>query len=79
MVIHIIFLIYLVSDQVYFLYIYSQNEHKILNAGYWIGGFGIGESTDERSTLLNAVIVRLFSTIKAPFLPMFLSKTFIAS
>ena len=26
-------------------------------AGYWIGGFGLGESMDERPALLNAVTV----------------------
>lgn len=33
----------------------NQNMHF---AGYWIGGFGFGESTDERPALLSAVIVR---------------------
>lgn len=29
-------------------------------AGYWIGGFGLGECMDERPALLNAVTVLLF-------------------
>lgn len=30
-------------------------------AGYWIGGFGLGESMDERPALLDAVMVHLYS------------------
>lgn len=29
----------------------------MLYAGYWIGGFGLGESMDDRPPLLNAVTV----------------------
>ncbi|XP_057501819.1 uncharacterized protein LOC130785684 [Actinidia eriantha] len=33
----------------------AQEVAKRNVSGYWIGGFGLGESMDERSTLLNAV------------------------
>lgn len=33
----------------------------MFSAGYWIGGFGLGESMDERPALLNAVAVRMTS------------------
>lgn len=43
-----------------------------LIAGYWIGGFGLGESMDERPSLLNAVTVNLPShkmeALSLPFL-----------
>jgi hypothetical protein len=36
---------------------FFELDHKISYAGYWIGGFGLGESMDERPALLNAVTV----------------------
>ena len=29
----------------------------MLDLGFWIGGFGLGENVEERSALLNAVTV----------------------
>lgn len=34
---------------------------KIICVGYWLGGFGFGESMEERPSLLQAVTVSLIS------------------
>jgi len=41
----------------------SQIDHNMHFAGYWIGGFGFGESTDERPALLSAVTVRCLNSL----------------
>lgn len=33
-------------------------------SGYWIGGFGLGDSIDERPPLLTAVMVRCYRFLK---------------
>lgn len=45
---------------------------KIIYAGYWIGGFGLGESMEERPSLLNAVTVsQIFFIRKIQVFPLF--------
>ncbi|KAG7015882.1 hypothetical protein SDJN02_20985, partial [Cucurbita argyrosperma subsp. argyrosperma] len=36
-----------------------RSLNKQFLVGYWIGGFGLGESTDERPALLDAITVRI--------------------
>ncbi|KAH7568297.1 hypothetical protein JRO89_XS07G0273000 [Xanthoceras sorbifolium] len=50
----------------------AQEVAKRNVSGYWIGGFGLGESMDERPPLLNAVTVSHFSlNMEASILPLF--------
>lgn len=35
----------------------------MIDAGYWIGGFGLGEGIDERPALLSAIIVSAIAVL----------------
>lgn len=48
-------------------------------SGYWIGGFGLGESMDERAALLTAVTVRLKSSARNIILSRNLPKVLFAN
>lgn len=53
-----------INFKIFFLYINSKlfvRQLSMFSAGYWIGGFGLGETMDERPALLCVVSVRLIS------------------
>lgn len=35
----------------------------MINAGYWIGGFGLGERIDERPALLSTIVVSAIAVV----------------
>ena len=35
----------------------------MIDAGYWIGGFGLGEGIDERPALLRAIVVSAITVV----------------
>lgn len=41
----------------------SGNWTVIIDVGYWIGGFGLGEGIDERPALLSTIVVSAIAVL----------------